>query len=249
MKVIVTKNYQAMSDYATKHVLEQLAKKPDSVLGLATGSTPIGLYDRLIKAHQSGLSFQQVTTFNLDEYQDLGPNHPNSYRHVMDDVLFDHIDINKDQTYVPGGEDDKYQSACEKYEALIKDHGPIDLQVLGLGLNGHIGFNEPGTPFDTLTHVIELDESTRKQNQRFFDSLDEVPTHAITMGIKTIMKTKDIMVLASGEEKKEAVKQLVEGKVTTTFPCSILQIHPNVTVIIDEAASQALQPDSITEKA
>lgn len=226
-----------MSQKASSVLLDLIAKKADPVLGLATGSTPIGMYQSLIKAYeQETVSFKHVKTFNLDEYVGLGRQHPNSYHYFMNEKLFKHIDIGSGQTFIPDGTANDLVVECQNYEQQIREAGQIDIQVLGLGLNGHIGFNEPGTSFSSRTHVIDLMESTRLANARFFDSVDEVPTQAITMGIDTITESKLILLLVSGEKKATALARLINGEVSEEFPASILNRHPNVIIIADEAA-------------
>jgi glucosamine-6-phosphate deaminase len=248
MNIIVCQNYDHLSDYAKDLVIDTINTNDKPVLGLATGSTPAGMYQALIKAYQQNqVSFKDVTTFNLDEYIGLDKDDPNSYHHFMAEHLFNHVDIDQNNTFVPPGNTDNHEQACRDYEDNIHRHGNIDLQVLGLGVNGHIGFNEPGTPFDTRTHVIELASSTREANARFFDSIDDVPTHAITMGIETIMESKQILLLASGDSKKEAVYRLVNGEVTPDFPASILHRHNNVTVILDRDAASLLAVEQIDQ--
>jgi len=207
------------------------------VLGLATGSTPEGLYQRIIeKYEQKEISFQNAMTFNLDEYVGLAKDDPNSYYHYMNEKLFKHIDIPKEHIHIPNGTADDLEKECNDYEQLILAQNHIDLQLLGLGVNGHIGFNEPGTPFSSRTSVVDLVESTINANARFFDSIDDVPTQAISMGIKTIMESQEIILLASGESKAEAIAKLINGEVSEEFPASILKNHKRVTVIADEAA-------------
>lgn len=237
MKIIEVKNYQQMSERAAQYIIEKVSMFPKLKLGLATGSTPIGTYQKLIEDHQkNGTSYQRVTTFNLDEYIGLAGNHPNSYRYFMNQQLFDHIDIKKTRTYVPSGVAVDLKRECQHYEDLIEEHGGIDLQILGIGSNGHIGFNEPGTSFHSKTHIVDLAPSTIKANARFFNRVENVPTRAITMGISTIMKSKEILLLISGESKSEAVLRLLTGEVTESFPASVLKNHPYVTIIADEAA-------------
>ncbi|WP_099159867.1 glucosamine-6-phosphate deaminase [Virgibacillus ndiopensis] len=237
MEIIKVKDYQEMSNEACSLIVENIKEKPKSVLGLATGSTPEGLYQQLIRKYQQKeVSFQQALTFNLDEYVGITIDDPNSYYYFMNEKLFNHIDIQKSNTYIPNGMVDNLDKECHDYEQLIRHAKYIDIQLLGLGLNGHIGFNEPGTSFSSRTHIVDLDESTRKANARFFDSLNEVPTKAITMGIDTIMESKKIVLLVSGEKKADAVTRLVNGAVSEEFPASILQKHNNVIVIADEAA-------------
>ncbi|WP_203362883.1 glucosamine-6-phosphate deaminase [Bacillus sp. REN10] len=237
MKIVKVKDYEEMSQKAAELIVAEVKKNPQIVLGLATGSTPEGLYQRLIEDHQTnGTTYKEVTTFNLDEYIGLPKEDRNSYYTFMKTHLFDHIDVPVEQAHLPSGENEDLSAECEAYEALIHEAGGVDIQVLGIGGNGHIGFNEPGTSFDSLTHIIELDESTREANARFFNSLEEVPTQAITMGIQTIMAAKKIVLLASGSAKVEAISKLLSGEVTEAFPASCLHQHPNVTVIVDEAA-------------
>lgn len=240
MKVIKVKNYQQLSEIASVMVSDLLVLKPDATLGLATGSTPIGLYQHLINKYQKHkISFKNVKTYNLDEYCDLPKNHQESYYTFMHKNLFDHVDINEENIHIPSSEGDDLEKRCEEYNSML-NRATIDLQVLGIGSNGHIGFNEPNTPFDQETFIVKLTEKTRIDNQRFFNSLDEVPHYAITMGIKNIMNAKQILLLASGKSKAEAIKTLVTGEITEKFPASILKKHPNVIVIIDEEAASLI---------
>ncbi|SDB82231.1 glucosamine-6-phosphate deaminase [Pelagirhabdus alkalitolerans] len=241
MHIIKVKDYTEMSRYAAQHVIKTIEDHDEPVLGLATGSTPEGMYNYLIEAYQKQkVSFENVTTFNLDEYIGVPATDENSYHYFMEHQLFKHIDVDPNHTHLPDGNTDDPQKECLDYEKALEDAGNIDLQVLGLGLNGHIGFNEPGTPFSSRTHVIELDESTRKANARFFDRKEDVPTHAITMGIDSIMDSKEIILMVSGEKKKEAVKQLVDGDISESFPASVLKKHPNVTLIVDHPAAELI---------
>lgn len=241
MKVIVVDNYDQVSDEAFKVMKDVLDSKENPVLGLATGSSPIGLYQRMIKDHQdTGRDYSKVTTFNLDEYVGLDKHHQESYYSFMHTNLFNGIEIPEENTHVPLGDTDDLDKAAKDYEAAM-DNYHVDIQLLGIGANGHIGFNEPGTSFDSLTHVVELKEKTRKDNARFFDPLgEEVPTHAITMGIATIMKAKKILLVANGENKAGAIKAMVEGEVSEECPASILQKHDDVVVIVDKAAASLL---------
>jgi len=198
MQVLVTKDYAAMSRAAADIFKEHLKNHPQTVLGLATGSTPLGMYEWLIKYHQDGLDFSQVTTFNLDEYIGLAGDHPASYRYFMEEHLFGHVNVPKERIFIPNGMAEDPEAECRAYDELIRKLGGIDLQVLGIGVNGHIGFNEPGTPFEATTHVAELTASTREANARFFASIDEVPTHAISMGIKSIMHARRSPIGRSG---------------------------------------------------
>ncbi len=237
MEVIVAKNYEDMSKKACAHIVSRIKEKPDLVLGLATGSTPIGLYQNLIAEYKNNnISFRRVVTFNLDEYVGLDGNDPNSYRYFMDHQLFNHIDIDKNNTFIPDGTAENIEEECKNYEALINKFGGIDLQILGIGRNGHIGFNEPGSPFNSRTQYIRLAESTRQANSRFFPSLDDVPTHAITMGIGTILEAKEILLLISGKGKQEAVRRLFTEEPNEDFPASAIKTHPKVFVFVDEDA-------------
>ena len=237
MKVIVTKNYEEMCKKAARIIAAQITLKEDSVLGLATGSTPIGIYEDLVKKYEDGrLDFSEVCTVNLDEYVGLSADNDQSYRWFMNHHLFDHINIPKQYTYVPNGCAADPEDECEDYELLIQQLGGVDLQLLGLGPNGHIGFNEPADSFEAETHVTALAESTIEANSRFFASKEEVPTSAITMGIGTIMQAKKIVLVANGESKAKAVKAMLFGPVTPQCPASILRFHQDVTVIVDEAA-------------
>ncbi|MGG1400907.1 glucosamine-6-phosphate deaminase [Bacillus salipaludis] len=237
MKIIEVKDYQRMSETAAEYIMKKVLNHPSITLGLATGGTPTGTYQNLIKDHQkNGTSYQRVTTFNLDEYIGLAGTDKNSYRYYMDENLFTHIDIKKANTFVPRGNGRNIEEECIRYEDLLSSHGGIDLQVLGIGSNGHIGFNEPGTSFQSKTHIVNLAPSTIEANARFFNRPEEVPTQAITMGISTIMKSKEILLLASGESKRDAMYQLLHSEVNENFPASVLKNHPCVTIIADEAA-------------
>lgn len=237
MEFIKVKDYQEMSMKAAEIVAERMKTKSKSIIGLATGSTPEGLYKLLIDKNKQGeIDFSNTVTFNLDEYVGLPEDDPNSYHSFMDEHLFQHINIKKENTHVPSGMEDDLQKECDDYEAAIQAAGRIDIQLLGIGKNGHIGFNEPGTAFDSRTHIIELDDTTIQANARFFDSIDEVPTKAITMGIGTILDSKEILLIISGESKREAATKLIQGGISEDFPASALHKHPNATVIIDEAA-------------
>ncbi|MEH7356082.1 glucosamine-6-phosphate deaminase [Neobacillus drentensis] len=242
MKIIEVKDYKEMSQKAAEYIIEKVSQNPKLKLGLATGGTPVGTYKNLIEDHQkNGTSYQNVTTFNLDEYIGLSGENKNSYRHFMDEKLFNHIDINKSNTNIPRGDCKVIEEECLRYESLLANYGGIDLQILGIGSNGHIGFNEPGTTFTSQTHVIKLAPSTINANARFFKGIEDVPTKAITMGISTIMKSKEILLLVSGENKKEAMGKLLNGKVSESFPASVLKNHPCVTIIADKAAISGLK--------
>ena len=237
MIVIQAKDYDEMSLKAYEAMKIVLTEKPEAVLGLATGSTPIGLYKCMIADYKAGaVSYKNMTSINLDEYVGLPVTHPESYRSFMNRNLFDHIDIKPENTHVPDGLAEDLQKAADEYTAFAAAH-PIDVQILGIGANGHIGFNEPGTPFDSHTHVVTLKEGTRRDNARFFDNdISLVPTHAVTLGMKDIMNAKAIILLASGAGKADAVAKMIKGPVSTDCPASILQTHPNVLVVTDEAA-------------
>ena len=238
MKVVVCKDYDEMSQKAFEVMKEVVTSKPGVVLGLATGSSPVGLYKCMIKDHEeNGTSSKDVVTYNLDEYVGIDRSNPQSYYTFMKENLFDHIDIDPNNTHVPYG---STKEDCEGYEKELEKVS-IDLQLLGIGRNGHIGFNEPGTPFDEMTHIVDLTQSTIEANARFFDNdMNKVPKQAITMGIGTIMKSKKVLMVVSGPEKAEAVKATVEGPVTTDMPASVLQNHPDVTLVVDEAAASLL---------
>lgn len=240
MEIIKVKDYDAMSEAACSFMVERINRINHPVLGLATGSTPEGLYKRLIEKYKQGdVSFKNVKSFNLDEYVGLDKNDPNSYYFFMKTKLFDHVDISMDNVRVPNGTADDLLQECQEHENAIRVAGGIDVQLLGIGANGHIGFNEPGTPFTSRTHVVDLEESTIKANSRFFNSIEEVPTQAISMGIETIMNSKEILLLVSGESKAEALAKLLNGEVTEEVPASVLKNHPKVTIIADEAAFSA----------
>lgn len=237
MKIIKTADYNEMSRKAANLIGAQVIMKPGCILGLATGSSPIGTYKELIKRCEEGdLDFSQVQSVNLDEYKGLSRDNDQSYYYFMNHNLFDHINIDKANTHVPNGMESDAEKECANYEELIKSLGGIDLQLLGLGHNGHIGFNEPAEEFDKVTHCVDLQESTIEANKRFFASADDVPRQAYTMGIGTIMSAKKIVVVVSGEDKADIVKRAFSGPITPSVPASILQMHPDVTVICDAAA-------------
>lgn len=242
MNVIVVKDYQEMSQEGGQFLYNQIKENPNITLGLATGGTPIGVYQELIKRHKKNpLQLSDITTFNLDEYIGLSPVSPNSYHYYMKQHLFGPLRISSEQAYLPNGTATNPEEECNRYERLIKEKGGIDVQVLGVGSNGHIGFNEPTTPFCSRTQVVELVKSTIEANARYFDSIEEVPRRAISMGIQTIMEAREIILFANGESKAEAMYQLLANtKVTENWPVTILKKHPKVTVIIDEAASHKI---------
>ena len=235
MKVKI-KSKEKISEEIAKLIIDLVNENPKAVLGLATGSSPLGVYERLVNACKNNeVSFKDVTTFNLDEYVGLDGQHNQSYRFFMNDNLFNHIDIDLNKTHVPSGVGN-YEESAKEYDNLIEEAGGIDLQILGIGSDGHIAFNEPGTSFNSLTHIAELAESTIKDNSRFFNSVDEVPTKAVTMGLASIMRAKKIVLIATGENKADAIHGLLEGLITEDLPCSILRNHPNVTIYVDHAA-------------
>lgn len=237
MKIIKAKDYDAASRMAANIIAAQVIMKPGCVLGLATGSTPIGTYRSLIERYQNGdLDFSQVSSINLDEYKGLSPENDQSYRYFMNEHLFNHINIDKNRTHVPDGLEPDAEKACCDYNKIIESHGGIDLQLLGLGLNGHIGFNEPSDVFEKETHCVDLTQSTIDANSRFFASMDDVPKQAYTMGVKTIMQAKKVVLLATGAAKAEIVKKAFFGDVTPQVPASILQFHNDFTLIGDEEA-------------
>lgn len=237
MRIIRTRDYDEMSLKAAKLISAQIWLKPACVLGLATGSSPIGLYKNLVQWYEQGeLDFSQVKTVNLDEYKGMSPENEQSYYYFMHEHLFDHVNINPDHTHVPDGMMEDSEAECQRYEKLIQSMGGVDLQLLGLGRNGHIGFNEPAESFAKMTHCVDLTESTIEANKRFFASAEDEPRQAYSMGIGTIMKADKIVVVVSGEDKAEALAKAVYGEITPEVPASILQLHNNVTIVADEAA-------------
>ena len=240
MKVIVVKDYEEMSLKAFEVMAEVVKNKPNAVLGLATGSTPIGLYKNMIKDHkENGTSYKNIKTVNLDEYAGLDYSSDQSYVYFMRSNLFDHIDIDLNNTNIENGKATDRQAECDRYNKLLEEMQQ-DIQVLGIGSNGHIAFNEPGTPFGSVTHIVDLAESTIKDNSRMFASIDEVPRQAFTMGLKNIMNAKKVLILANGANKAKAVYGLVKGEVTENLPASVLQLHPDCVVIADESAASLL---------
>ncbi len=242
MRVIITNSYDEMSKEAAKIVAGQIYLKPDSVLGLATGSTPLQMYKKLIAVHEMvGLDFSQVTSFNLDEYIGMSPDNPQSYHYFMKHNFFDFINIKPENIFIPDGMAKDIDAEGRRYDALIEEKGGIDLQILGIGRNAHIGFNEPDIKFEATTHKVKLDDETIEANSRFFENESEVPRYAISMGIKTIMLAKKVVLLASGSNKAEAVYNAVYGSISPSAPASILQLHRDVTVIVDREAGALLQ--------
>ena len=241
MKIICARDYQDMSRKAANLLSAQVIIKENAVLGLATGETVLGIYDQLIQWYEKGdIDFSSASSINLDEYVGLAPDHPNSYHRYMKQNFFSRVNINPDRCHLPDGMTDSIDAECLRYDSLIQSLGGIDMQLLGLGCNGHIGFNEPGEAFEKKTHCVTLSESTRKANSRYFSSLEEVPQQAITMGIKSIMQAKRIVLCASGESKAEILEKVLFGPVTPAVPGSILQMHPQLTVVADAAARRCL---------
>ncbi len=235
MKYIVVNTYEELSNKAADLIAAQILVKPNCVLGLATGSSPIGTYKRLIEDNKAGkIDFSTVTSVNLDEYVGLDGSNDQSYRYFMNDNLFNHVNIDKAKTFVPSGLAEDLAAEGAAYDAMIKELGGIDLQLLGIGLDGHIGFNEPDAYFTGPTHQVTLDESTIEANARFFASKDEVPTTAITMGMLSIMQAKKVLLIANGAAKKAIVEKAFFGPIDPQVPASILQLHPDVTVIFSE---------------
>ena len=242
MKIIVVKDEPEMGKRAASIIAEDMAEREFYVLGLATGSTPLSLYKELIRMNKAGeLDFSTVVTFNLDEYVGLEPTHPQSYRHFMDKNLFDHVNINKANTHVPDGMADDPEFFCTLYEELIDDVGGVDFQVLGIGSNGHIAFNEPGSSLGSRTRVVDLTESTIDDNARFFDARSDVPREAITMGVGTVLEAERIILVASGANKADAVAKAIEGPITASVPASALQLHPDVTFVLTKDAAAKLR--------
>lgn len=237
MKIIRAKDYQDLSRKAANVISAQVILKPDSVLGLATGSSPVGTYEQLVRWYNKGdVDFSEVRTVNLDEYRGLPKSDPQSYDYFMREHFFNHVNIRPENIHLPNGIADDPDAECTQYDGIIKSLGGVDLQLLGCGRNGHIGFNEPSDCFAKGTHVVDLAESTIEANKRFFASADDVPRQAYSMGIQTIMSARRILIVISGEDKAEAVKNGFFGPITPQVPASILQLHPHVTVIADEAA-------------
>ena len=240
MKIIITKNYEELSAKAAEIMLGVVKQNPKAILGLATGTTPLGMYSRMISDHkESGTDYSKVRTVNLDEYKGLPKTHEQSYAYFMKKNLFEGLGIAPEQTNIENGTAKDEKLECARYDALLEEL-PRDIQVLGLGSNGHIAFNEPNTPFGSGTHVVTLAESTVRDNARLFEDISEVPRKAYTMGIKQIMQVKKILILASGANKADAVYKMVKGEVTEQVPASVLQLHPDCTLIADEAAARKL---------
>ncbi len=244
MTIIIRDTYEEVSKKAAQLIAAQVTLNTKSVLGLATGSTPEGTYRNLIEMYKNDIvDFQEVVTFNLDEYLDLDANNEQSYAFYMNKHLFNHININPENIYIPNGCTEDRAKTCDEYDNMIFNYGKIDLQLLGIGTNGHIGFNEPDVHFEAGTHVVDLDEETINANSRFFDDISEVPTKAISMGIRNIMQSKKVLLLATGENKIDAVQKMLFEEITPNLPASILQVHNDVTIIVDKVIG-----DMITQK-
>ncbi len=241
MLVVVKNDFDEMSKTAAKLIAEQIHRKPDCVLGFATGSTPLGTYKELIRLHkEEGLDFSKVTTFNLDEYVGLPPEHDQSYHYFMWENLFKHINVDRRFVHIPHGMASDVEEFCEWYENKIEEVGGIDMQILGIGANGHIAFNEPGSSLGSRTRIKTLDELTKRDNARFFEKEEEVPKYAITMGVGTIMDARHLLLLANGEQKAKAIQQTVEGPITALYPATIVQMHRKATIVCDEDAASKL---------
>ncbi len=246
MRIYECADYQGMSRRAANIISAQVIQKPDCVLGLATGSTPIGTYKQLVEWYNKGdLSFAEVHSVNLDEYRGLPGTHDQSYRYFMQTNLFDHVDIKVENTNVPNGMAEDPAAECQRYEQVMADLGGIDLQLLGMGHNGHIGFNEPCDDFPLITHLVDLTASTIDANKRFFASEADVPRQALTMGIGSIMKAKKILVVVSGADKADIVRRAFCGPITPQVPASILQLHPDVTLVGDSAALAEIKKEGV----
>ncbi len=237
MRIYEVKDYQEMSRKAANIMFAQMIQKPDSVLGLATGSTPVGIYRQLVEWYQKGdLDFSKIRSVNLDEYKGLSADNDQSYAYFMRKNLFDHVNINPENTNIPNGLEEDAQKECGRYNSVIQELGGIDLQLLGIGNNGHIGFNEPGEVFEAETHCVALTENTIQANARFFEKIEDVPRFAYSMGIKNIMQARSILLVASGESKAEALEKTIYGPISPAVPASILQLHNQVFIVADEAA-------------
>jgi glucosamine-6-phosphate deaminase len=242
MEVVVLPTYEEMSRAAAAVVVDVLNTKPNAVLGMATGSTPLGLYQELVRKHrEEGLDFTQVTTFNLDEYVGLRPEHPQSYHFFMHDNFFQHVNIARGNVYIPSGTTSNYRSFCDWYEKRIEECGGIDVQILGIGSDGHIAFNEPGSSLTSRTRLKTLAKPTIDDNARFFDKPSDVPIYAITMGVGTILEARTLVLVANGKNKAKAVAAMVEGPVTSMTTASALQLHPDARVFLDESAASELK--------
>lgn len=243
MQIHIMKNYEDVSKKAASYVIKEMIVKPDLILGLATGSSPLGLYENLIDAYQKDIiTFKDVKTFNLDEYIGIDKRHPQSYFSFMNEHLFKHVDIRPANINIPDNDPERIDDLAKEYNDRLFGN-QRDIQIMGIGVNGHIGFNEPGSSLSNQTFIVELDEQTRKDNSRFFDTLEDVPRYAITMGIKNIMFSKKILLIASGKQKAEAIYRMAYSDIDTKVPASILQLHPDCKVIIDQDAASLLPYD------
>lgn len=241
MRLIETADYQEMSRKAAAFIEAAIAEKPDLILGLATGGTVTGTYEQLIRDFRSGkVTFQRAASFNLDEYEGMRKEDRNSYHYYMEENFFKHVDFQKGKNHLPDGMAQDMEEACREYDRLMEEYGGIDLQLLGIGENGHIGFNEPGTPFETKTHLVRLTPSTKAANARYFNSAEEVPDRAVTMGIASILKSRQILLLASGIKKADILKKLADKEVTEDIPATVLKQHSNVVIIADKDALSKL---------
>lgn len=241
MNILIYDTQEQANKVGASIIQNIVLAKPSAVLGLATGGTPVGIYKELVEANKQGLvSFKNVTTYNLDEYVGIDGDHDQSYRYYMNDHFFNHIDIDKANTHVPNGKVDDLAAECARYDAEIVGAGQLDIQLLGIGHNGHIGFNEPEEHLSAGTHVVTLAQETRQANARYFNSMEEVPSQAITMGVATILKAKMLLLVVKGEDKADIVKQALQGPITTQCPASLLQLHPNLVVVLDKAAGSKL---------
>jgi len=242
MEIIIQDTPAACAEIGARIIAETMNSKPNTVLGLATGGTPVVLYKELIRMHaEEGLDFAGLTTFNLDEYVGLAPDHPCSYRHFMQEQLFNHVNVRPERTHVPNGQATNINAECLAYENAIQAVGGIDVQVLGIGSDGHIAFNEPVSSLGSRTRIKTLTQNTRDDNARYFDTLDQVPTHCITMGVGTIMECRELLLFAFGESKADTIVEAVEGPIRAMVPASALQMHPDVKILLDEAASSKLE--------
>lgn len=240
MDIIQFDTQQELDAYAAAYIMNLVKEKPSAVLGLATGSTPIGIYDKIVQSHRNEhISFKHVTTYNLDEYVGLKPNNDQSYAYYMNRHLFSHIDIPPEQTHLPNGMADDIEAECQRYDAMLAER-PVDVQLLGLGHNGHIGFNEPDHSLSGGTHVVKLKRETREANARFFESMDEVPEYAVTMGVGSILKANTIILAVRGADKAQIVYEALTGPITTNVPASLLQTHPRVIVLLDREAGRMM---------
>jgi glucosamine-6-phosphate deaminase len=241
MNVVIAKNYQELSIQAAQLVTEQITNKRDTILGLATGQTPVGMYQELVRKFQEGeINFSDVITFNLDEYYSLPPNHPQSYHYFMWNTFFQYINIKKENVHLLNGVTENVDEECRHYESLIQKNSGIDLQILGIGDNGHLGFNEPALGLNSKTHLANLSEETIQANSKYFKDIEEVPRQALTMGIGTIMKAEKIILLASGPKKAHVIERTINGPVSTEVPATVLQLHSDVTLLIDQEAATHL---------